>query len=185
MNGLSATRQFTSGLVESLNKREFKYGRIEARIRMPRGQGLWPAFWMLGKNFFNVGWPRCGEIDIMEHANIVNNYTAAAHTSAYNYTIGTGKVSAIYIDDYDTNFHIYGVDWDENYLKFYLDNAEAPFFVCSKQEMGSTEAEWPFDQNFWIKLNLAVGGPYGGNPAGGSYPYTMSIDWVRVYDKSL
>lgn len=175
------TSEYTSGKVESLSKAEFQYGRIEARIRMPRGEGTWPAFWMLGSNLFDpgVGWPKSGEIDIMEHANVQDTYTAAIHTEAYNHTIGTQKVGGIPISTYDTQFHVYGVEWTADKLEFYLD--DTVFFTARKSELGDSQAQWPFDQPFWLILNLAVGGPYGGDPSNGDYPYTMEVDWVRVY----
>lgn len=175
------TSDYTSGKIESLGKAEFQYGRIEARIRMPRGEGTWPAFWMLGSNLFDtgVGWPRSGEIDIMEHPNVQDTYTAAIHTEVYNHTIGTQRVGSIPISTYDTQFHVYGVEWTADELAFYLD--DTVFFTVRKSELGDGQAEWPFDQPFWLILNLAVGGPYGGDPTNGDYPYAMEVDWVRVY----
>lgn len=177
-----ATREFTSGKIETQGKKVFKYGRIEARIKIPRGKGTWPAFWLLGKNLFDVGvgWPKCGEIDIMEHGQDFNNLGAAIHTQAYNHTIGTQKTGTYQITDYDTDFHIYGVDWFEDKLSFYVDYNY--YFSVTKQQLGSSIAEWPFDQPFWIILNHAVGGAWGGTPETSLYPHVTEIDWVRVYD---
>lgn len=181
MNGQYQTSAYTSGKVESLSKAEFQYGRFEARMRLPRGEGTWPAFWMLGTNLFDpdVGWPKSGEIDIMEHANVVDAIGAAIHTEAYNHTIGTQKTGGIGISDYDTAFHVYGVEWTPERLSFYLD--DQVYFTVTKAELGDSQAEWPFDQPFWMILNLAVGGAWGGDPTGGDYPYTLEVDWVRVY----
>ncbi len=182
MNGQYKTSDYTSGKIQGDGKVSFQYGRIEARLKMPRGYGTWPAFWMLGANIHNpgIGWPRCGEIDIMEHPNVLDTITAAVHTEAYNHTIGTSKTMGYPISTYDTQFHVYGVEWTEQKLSFYVD--DHTFFTVTKAEMGDTEAEWPFDQPFWLILNLAVGGPYGGDPTDGDYPYTMQVDWVRVYE---
>ena len=175
------TTEYTSGKVQGDGKISFQYGRIEARIRMPRGEGLWPAFWMLGENIFEpgVGWPKCGEIDIMEHANVQDWIGAAIHTEAYNHTIGTQKTGSIPSSDYDTEFHTYGVEWTADRLSFYLD--DSVYFTVTKSQLGDSEAEWPFDQPFWLILNLAVGGAWGGDPSNGQFPQSMQVDWVRVY----
>lgn len=181
MNGQYKTSSFTSGKVQGQGKISFQYGKIEARMKLPRGQGTWPAFWMLGDNIFQpgVGWPKCGEIDIMEHANVLDNIGAAIHTEAYNHTIGTAKTGGFSISDYDTAFHTYGVEWTAEKLAFYVDGTV--YFTVTKAALGSTQAQWPFDQPFWLILNLAVGGAWGGDPTGGIYPYSMQVDWVRVY----
>lgn len=181
-----ATTQFTSALIESLDKKEFQYGKIEARMKLPSGQGLWPAFWMLGSNYFDpgVGWPLCGEIDIMEHANVQPNYTAALHTFNRNHTIPAGGwVGATNITNYHTQFNVYGMEWTPEQISFYLNNST--FYTVTKAQAGIGQQNWPFDQPFWIKLNLAVGGSYGGSPNGGDWtkPHTMEVDWVRVYQK--
>lgn len=177
----SKTVEYTSGKIESVGRASFRYGKFEARIKMPRGAGTWPAFWMLGDNIFdpNVGWPLCGEIDIMEHAHVLDAIGAAIHTGSYNHSIGTQKTGGYAISDYDTEYHIYGVEWTAEKLSFYVDNDI--YFTVTKEALGSSQAEWPFDQPFWMILNLAVGGAWGGDPSGGDYPYSMSVDWVRVY----
>jgi beta-glucanase (GH16 family) len=181
MNGQTKTSEFTSGKIESLGKAEFQYGKIEARLRMPRNPGTCPAFWMLGRNLFEpgVGWPTCGEIDIMEHAHVEDWIGAAIHTGTYNHTIGTQRTGTIPITDYDTAFHVYGVEWTPEKLAFSLDGRV--FFTVTKSTLGSSQSEWPFDQPFWLILNLAVGGAWGGDPSGGTYPSTMQVDWVRVH----
>jgi beta-glucanase (GH16 family) len=185
MSGI-VTSEYTSGKVQGLGKYSVQYGKIEARMKLPRGAGTWPAFWLLGDNIFDdgIGWPRCGEIDIIEHANILDTIGAAVHTEAYNHYDGTQKAMGYAISDYDTAFHVYGVEWTPEKLAFYVD--DDVFFILTKAEMGSTEAEWSFDQPFWMNLNLAVGGAWGGDPTDGTYPYALLIDWVRVYqDQAL
>jgi len=179
------TTQYTSGLVESLNKFEPQYGRIEARMKIPRGAGLWPAFWMLGVDYFEagVGWPLCGEIDIMEYSGASGGFTAAFHTGAYNYMNSGGGVQNVQgfsVPDHDTEFHVYGIEWTPNRVAFYVDGGVV--LTADKSVLGSSAAQWPFDQPFWLKLNVAVGGPYGGDPTSGTFfPKTMEVDWVRVY----
>lgn len=180
------TMDYTSGLVESLNKVQPQYGRIEARMKIPAGAGLWPAFWMMGANYFTpgVGWPACGEIDIMEYSGASGGFTAAFHTGAYNYMNGGGGVNNVQgfsISDHSTAFHVYGIEWTPTRVAFYVDGKV--ILTADKSVLGSTSAQWPFDQPFWLKLNLAVGGPYGGSPASGTFPQTMEIDWVRVYQE--
>lgn len=175
------TREYTSGKVETQGKKTFKYGKMEARMKLPRGKGSWPAFWLLGENLFDsgIGWPRCGEIDIMEHGQDFNNLGAAIHTQAYNHTIGTQKTGTYNIDNYDTDFHTYGVEWSTDKLNFDVDRNT--YFSVSKSAIGSSEAQWPFDQPFWIILNHAVGGAWGGTPDPALFPLTTEIDWVHVY----
>lgn len=180
------TTAYTSGLVESLNKVEPQYGKIEASMKIPRGAGLWPAFWMMGVNYFTpgVGWPACGEIDIMEYSGNSGSFTAAFHTGAYNYMNGGGGITNVQgfsLGDYDTAFHVYGIEWTPTRVAFYVDGKV--ILEAKKSQMGSSAAQWPFDQPFWLKLNLAIGGPYGGDPSSGVFPKTMEVDWVRVYQE--
>lgn len=175
------TRAYTSGKVETQGKVHFQYGRIEASMKLPRGKGTWPAFWMLGENIFdaNVGWPKCGEIDIMEHGQDFDHLGAAIHTGTYNHTIGTQKTGTYHIDDYDTEFHVYGFEWTSEKLTFYVD--DNVYFVLDKSVIGDSEGEWPFDQPFYLILNHAVGGAWGGTPDDSEYPHVTEVDWVRVY----
>jgi beta-glucanase (GH16 family)/lysophospholipase L1-like esterase len=179
------TTQYTSGLVESLNKVEPQYGKIEASMKIPRGAGLWPAFWMMGVDYFTgAGWPLCGEIDIMEYSGASGGFTAAFHTGAYNYLNGGGGVQNVQgfsLSDYDTAFHVYGIEWTPTRVAFYVDGRV--ILTADKSVLGGAAAQWPFDQPFWLKLNLAVGGPYGGDPTSGTFPKTMEVDWVRVYQE--
>ncbi|WP_367390677.1 family 16 glycosylhydrolase [Lewinella sp. LCG006] len=176
-----ATRNYTSGKIETLGKITFQYGKIEASMKLPRGPGTWPAFWMLGENIFEpgIGWPRCGEIDIMEHGQDFNNLGAAIHTQAYNHTIGTQITGTYQIDDYDTGFHTYGLVWDTEEMSFSVDGET--YMRVKKSSIGDSEAQWPFDQPFFIILNHAVGGAWGGTPDNSLYPHTVEVDWVRVY----
>lgn len=177
-----ATRYYTSGKIETQGKISFQYGKIEAKMKLPRGKGTWPAFWMLGENYFEpgIGWPKCGEIDIMEHGQDHNYLGAAIHTEAYNHTLGTQITGTFHIDDYDTSFHVYGLIWDSNELSFNVDGYT--YLKVKKEDIGDSEAEWPFDQPFWLILNHAVGGAWGGTPDDSLYPHTVEVDWVRVYE---
>lgn len=170
---------YTSARITTKNKFDFKYGKIEARIKMPYGQGMWAAFWMLGANNSTVGWPECGEIDIVEmvggsggdntcHSTL--HWDNAGENAAYgqSFTLPSG----ILADD----FHIYSVEWNNQKIKAYIDDIQ--YF-----EIDITPAELSeFQNNFFIILNLAVGGSWPGNPdASTIFPQTMQVDYVRVY----
>jgi beta-glucanase (GH16 family) len=142
---------------------------------------------MMGVNYFTpgVGWPLNGEIDIMEYSGASGSFTAAFHTGAYNYMNNGGGVQNVQgfsVSNYDTEFHVYGIEWTPTRVAFYVDGKI--ILTADKSVLGSSSAQWPFDQPFWLKLNLAVGGPYGGDPTSGSFPKTMEVDWVRVYQET-
>ncbi|GGM22281.1 endo-1,3-beta-glucanase [Micromonospora sonchi] len=154
------------------------YGRFEARIKIPRGQGIWPAFWMLGNNFGSVGWPASGEIDIME--NIGREPTTVhgtVHGPGYSGGGGIGGSRTIGQPLADT-FHTYRVDWEPNVIRWYLDGQE--FFRVDPGRLGGNR--WVFDHPFFMILNVAVGGEWPGYPDGSTqFPQQMLVDYVRVY----
>jgi beta-glucanase (GH16 family) len=175
--------QYTSARLITKGKFEQKYGRFEARIKVPRGQGMWPAFWMLGNNIDSVSWPTCGEIDIMENIgrepSIVHG---TVHGPGYS---GAGGISssfsltnnAAFADD----FHVYATEWSENSVRFYVDGNLYKTITPGDLPQGST---WVYDHPFFMILNFAVGGGWPGNPDGTSvFPQTMMVDYVRVYKR--
>jgi len=172
-------RDYTSARITTQNKFDFKYGRIEARIKLPYGQGLWPAFWMLGKNFNTDGWPACGEIDIMEMVggtggdNTVHSTLHWEHDGGHaNYGQSHTLSSGIYADDY----HIYAVEWNSQEIKGYMDDVH--YFTADITPAQLSE----FHNNFFMILNVAVGGDWPGPPDGTTtFPQTMEVDYVRVY----
>lgn len=173
-------RDYTSARITTQNKFDFQYGRIEARIKLPYGQGIWPAFWMLGANFNSVGWPSCGEIDIMEmiggsgrentcHATCHwdNNGDHASYGESYTLSSGT------FADD----FHVFSVEWDSQSIKGLVDGIQ--YYEISITSAGLSE----FRESFFVILNVAVGGNWPGYPdATTEFPQTMEIDYVRVYN---
>lgn len=166
---------YTSSRIQSNNKFEFQYGKVEARIKIPMGQGIWPAFWMLGANFETVGWPQCGEIDIMEHVNNENMTHGTVHwnNNGHQYT-----GSSISLDP--TEWHVYGVLWDHERVRFYVDGTLYNEFVYS-QNPNSTNI---FQNPFFFILNVAVGGNWPGYPDDSTpFPATMEVDFVRVYQQ--
>jgi beta-glucanase (GH16 family) len=183
-------RNYTSARMLTKGKWSWTYGRMEARIKLPRGQGIWPAFWMLGANINTTPWPGCGEIDIMENIGKTNNneqarvygtihgpqsggdYNGGAGVGG-NYTLPGGAALG-------DNFHIFAVEWTTNQFKWYLDNVQ--YFTATPASLPSG-GTWPFTQPQFILLNLAVGGNWPGNPDGTTvFPQQMLVDYVRVYN---
>lgn len=171
-----------------LNSNEsFTYGRMEIRAKIPtlRGNGIWPAIWMLGENISQVGWPACGEIDIMEYVSYQpNQFYSTIHSTANNHTNGTQVGSgAITLHDIEEEFHNYGIIWTEDYIKFYLDEPSNAVFRFNKPE-NPTPENWPFDKPHYFLLNMAVGGDWGGTQGvnDDNFPSTFEIDYVRVYE---
>ncbi len=169
---------YTSARILTKGKFEQKYGRIEARIKMPLGKGLWPAFWMLGANSSTVIWPQCGEIDIMEYLG--NNPTTifgTVHGPGYSGGNAVSKNYSLPNNRFDNDFHIFGIEWDENQINYYVDDV-----LYNQITPAKTPGEWVFNQPFYIILNMAVGGNFPGPPnAETVFPQTMLVDYVRVY----
>lgn len=162
-------------------KESWMYGYFEARLKLPSGKGTWPAFWMMPQNF--VSWPRDGEIDIMEYVGYQPNVVhATVHTEAYNHMIGTQKGTSTTIKNAETEFHVYAVEWTKDEIVGYVDG-EA-YFTFKNDGKGDIKT-WPFNKAFYLKLNLAWGGDWGGaqgiDPS--ALPATYEIDYVRVYQK--
>jgi beta-glucanase (GH16 family) len=169
---------YTSGLIKT--KINWRYGRVEARIKLPATNGFVPAFWMLPADNIYGWWPKSGEIDIMEHpTNEVSNIYGSIHTETYNNFGGIGNEGDVTeITDAASEFHIYAIDWTKDKIDFYVDNNL--YYTFNNAHSGS--AEWPFDRPFYIILNLAVGGGWVGDPDETSvFPARMEVDWVRVY----
>ncbi len=161
----------------------FKYGRFEARMKLPIGAGVWPAFWLLGANFKTGGWPRCGEIDIMEW---VPQYGPSTTSSTIHGPVSIGKgIGSQFtfpnggrVDDAD--FHTYGVLWSENEMQFYRDDPAHTYFTITKRD--DPPGDWVFDHPFYILLNLAMGGAFPGKTdATTPNPSVLTVDYVRVY----
>ena len=175
--------EYTSASLTTEDRQHFQYGRIEVRARLPRGRGVWPAIWMLGENRRDVGWPRCGEIDIMEFVGFQpKTIHANVHTQAYNHTIGTGQGDTIEAEAPWDQFHLYGIEWDEDRIDFFFD--DEVYFTYEK-EPDAGEAEWPFDQPFYLILNVAIGGAWGGQQGidDDIFPQRMEVDYVRAYER--
>jgi beta-glucanase (GH16 family) len=175
------TRSYTSARIESRGRFELQYGRIEARIRIPRGQGIWPAFWMLGSDFDRIGWPACGEIDIMENVGFEpSRIHGSLHGPGYS---GGSPLSGAYTlpnqSRFSDDFHVFAVEWEPRTVRFYVDDVLYETQTADNVPPGS---HWAFDHPFFLVLNVAVGGYWPGDPdATTSFPATMLVDYVRVY----
>ncbi|UCE04276.1 MAG: glycoside hydrolase family 16 protein [Candidatus Latescibacterota bacterium] len=173
-------RDYTSGRINTRGFFEQARGRFEARIRLPVGQGIWPAFWLLGGNFGEVGWPACGEIDIMEYRG---QEPSIVHGSLHGpgYFGGSAVTGRFALPDegFNEDFHIFGVEWDADRITWTID--EVPYQFIAPRDL-PRGGRWVFDHPFFIILNVAVGGHFVGPPdASTSFPQTMLVDWVRVY----
>jgi beta-glucanase (GH16 family) len=169
---------FTSARVLSQHKAAFQYGRIEARIRVPRGAGLWPAFWSLGTNIEAAGWPACGEIDIMEFVGRApKDVFGTLHGPGYSGAEGIGQTHSFEVGVYE-DFHVFAVEWRLSRIDWYVDGVE--YHSASPQDVAPDP--WVFRQPFFLLLNLAVGGHFGGPVSDETpFPAHMLVDYVRVY----
>lgn len=178
------SRNYTSARLKTAGRFSQAYGRFEARIKVPAGQGMWPAFWMLGDDIDKAGWPACGEIDIMEN---IGKEPSTIHGSIHGpgYT-GEVGIEAPYVlpekRRFADDFHIFAVEWEPNAIRFYVDD---DLYVTRSRSDLRPDWMWVFDHPFFLILNLAVGGDWPGNPdATTVLPQTMLVDYVRVYQRS-
>ena len=172
---------YTSARINTQSLFAQKYGRFEARLKTPYGPGMWPAFWMLGENIETVGWPQCGEIDIMElrgqEPNIIHG---TIHGPGYSGGNPVTKSYGLTDNRFDTDFHIFAVEWNENKIDFFVDD-----YLYQRIERKEVPGQWVYDQPFHILLNVAVGGNYVGFPTPQTpFPQKMIVDYVKVYQKA-
>lgn len=169
--------KYTSTRITTKGKKEFKYGRIEARAKVPVGHGIWPAFWMLGSNIDKVGWPKSGEIDILEYVGRDPDmvYTTLHTQDSHGNSVNSKRTSFPTIEE---GFHVFAVEWDKDKMDFFVDDAK----VYTFQPQNKTEDVWPFDQPFYILINMAIGGNFGGPEVDDTiFPQQYIIDYVKVY----
>jgi len=178
------TRYYTSARLRTVNKGDWIYGRIEVRAKIPYGQGLWPAIWLLPTNWVYGGWPKSGEIDIMEHVGFdLGKIHGSVHTEAYNHKIGTQKSGQTLIPNANSEYHVYAIEWSEDKIDFFVDKTK--YFSFANDNKGDYKT-WPFNKKFHLLLNVAVGGDWPGNPTTNTiFPKVMQIDYVRVYERSI
>ena len=173
---------YTSSRLVTKAKKEFQYGRMEIRAKLPSGRGIWPAIWMLGSNFNSAGWPACGEIDIMEYVGYEpNTVYSTVHTSSGYGVNGSGN--SMTLETCEEEFHNYGMIWTDKKLVFYVDDPDNIIHTYSPAT--KTAENWPFDQPGYFILNVAVGGNWGGAQGIDNtiFPQSMEIQYVRVYQE--
>lgn len=171
----------TSASVITRGKKAFLYGRIEVKAKLPTGVGMWPAIWMLGTNMTDIGWPACGEIDIMENVGFdPDTIHANIHTKAYNHVKKINKGSRIKVEAPYKEFHIYAVEWFEDHMDFFVDDQK--YFSFKNEQSGNDS--WPFDKPHYLILNIAIGGSWGGQYGMdlSIFPQKMYVDYVRYYE---
>lgn len=173
--------QYTSAKLNSKKTGSWKYGRIDVRARIPQGLGTCPAIWMLPTEWKYGGWPMSGEIDIMEHVGWnKDTLYGTVHTDSYNHTKGTQKGRKFYQHEMGLRFHVYSIIWNTEKIDFLLDDK----IYYSYANDGTGPASWPFDQSFYLIMNISVGGNFGGAKGveeENIWPQRMEIDYVRVY----
>ena len=169
---------YTSARIKSQGLFEQQYGRFEARIRVPSGKGLWPAFWLLGNDCEENIWPLCGEIDVMENlGDAPTTIFGSAHGPGYS--AGEAETKNFSLEDgrFDTDFHVFGVEWAPEYINYYVDDK-----LYHRITPEDVPGDWVFDNEFYMILNVAVGGNFPGPPNTETvFPQTMAVDYVRVY----
>lgn len=171
---------YTSARLKTQGLQNFQYGRIEGRLKVPSGAGLWPAFWMLGSDFNGSNWPDCGEIDIMEYIGKEPDLIfGTLHGPGYSGALGLSKWNRQTYNIAD-NFHTYAIEWDPDQVRWYYDGTQ--YFTVNRADVG--DREWVFNQPFFLILNLAVGGQLPG-PVGLDtvFPAQYLVDYVRVYQR--
>jgi beta-glucanase (GH16 family)/glycerophosphoryl diester phosphodiesterase len=173
---------YTSARLITKDKKLFQYGRIEISAKLPAGRGSWPAIWMLGDNISSIGWPACGEIDIMEHVGYQpDSIFGSIHTQSFNHMLGTQPTKGISIKNIYTQFHVYGIEWSPEKIDFFIDDTKYLTFI----KQYNTNEGWPFDKPQYLILNIAVGGNWGGKYGvdNAIFPNAMQVDYVRYFKK--
>lgn len=173
--------EYSSARLKTAGKASWRYGRVEARIQVPSGRGTWPAFWMM-PNDFSRGWPACGEIDILEHVGYdPNRVHATLHAQAYNWQRAEQRTAATLVGGAVSGFHVYALDWRADGIDISVDGRV--YFSMKNPNQGNDW--WPFDKNFYVILNLAIGGDWGGAQGvdPNVWPQRMLVDYVRVYQR--
>jgi beta-glucanase (GH16 family) len=176
------SKEYSSARLVSKHKGDWTYGRIEARAKLPSARGVWSAIWMLPTDLMYGGWPSSGEIDIMEHVGFLpDSIFSTVHTGRFNGMLGTQQTKGIASGTLDTEFHDYAIEWDVEKIDFLFDGKV--YHTFRNRYEGSDV--WPFDLDFHLILNIAVGGDWGGMKGvdASAWPQQMEVDYVRVYQE--
>jgi beta-glucanase (GH16 family) len=172
---------FSSGRIKTQGLFAQKYGRFEARIKTPYGPGIWPAFWMLGENISQVGWPKCGEIDILElRGQVPGTIFGTLHGPGYSGGNPVSRSYSLINGRFDSDFYIYAIEWDEDKIDLFAND-----YLYARITKADIPGEWVYNQPFYMILNVAVGGNFVGFPTDKTpFPQSMTVDYVRVYQKA-
>lgn len=176
-------RKFTSARLHTRNLHHIKYGKIDVRAKLPYGRGTWAAIWLLPVDNVYGGWPQSGEMDVMEYVGYIpDSIFGTIHTQDFNGIVGTQVTNNMFIPDAYNDYHIYSLEWEENQLRWYVDNVLYHSYLKSSEDHG----EWPFDQEFYLIVNLAVGGNWGGKEGVDEsiFPQQFVIDYVRIFENA-
>jgi beta-glucanase (GH16 family) len=175
---------YTSARIHTYGKFSFRYGKVLVRARVPKGRGTWPAVWLLGNKVREgKGWPLGGEIDLMEYAGSEpDRIVFSLHTGAYNHRLNNHRTFVYRGTDFSEDFHEYGIVWKPDCIEFLLDGHAVTRFVRGELPLDHTEEGWPFDSEFFLTINLAIGGSMGGEIDDTIFPASFEIDYVRVYE---
>lgn len=175
-------KKYTSARLVTRGRAAWRYGRMEARVRFPEGRGTWSAVWLMPLESHYGVWPASGEIDLVEQVGYdADCIVGTVHTTRHSHLDGTQKNGSVRASDVTREFHVYAIEWESEQIRFYFD--DRLYFVYENE--GAGPAVWPFDQPFYLILNLAVGGNWGGQQGidDGAFPQRMEVDYVRVYEK--
>lgn len=177
---------YTSARLTTWERQSWQYGYFEIRAKLPDGAGAWPAFWFMpDSSRQGTRWPLCGEIDMMEHTHVhKGDLVYSLHSLNHNHTRQDTKQysTSVYREGLFEAFHLYGMEWTPDYVEYFFDGVSVCRY-CKSDDEDRTEKSWPYDQPFYMILNIAVGGFMGGPIREEDMPYTMEIDYVRVYQK--
>lgn len=176
---------YTSARITTFGKQHFMYGRLEINAKIPKAMGAWPAIWMLpaDRKELHVPWPKCGEIDIMEHVhNHFETVHVSLHTALYNHVKRTQRTHFELLEGVTDDFHEFAMDWGKDYIEFFIDKKSFKLFQRNEEGFVTNDDGWPFDKPYYLILNLAIGGNWGGTVAPEDFPSQFLIDYVRYYE---
>ena len=168
---------YTSGRLNTQNKLNWEYGYFEIKAKFDLQQGTWPAIWLLSEKITSLGWPKCGEIDIMEHVNNEKKIYGSLHSERYNHMLGNNLGNSFKLDELASEFNIYGLEWTKDFIKWYVN--DKPFYTVNKKDFFGYD--WPYDGKYFLIINQAIGGDWPGSPLETFDSSKFLIDWIKVY----
>ena len=168
---------YTSSRITTFQKKKWKYGYFEIKAMLDKKQGTWPAIWLLSETIIEEGWPQCGEIDIMEHINVEDQIYGSLHSKEYNHMKGNNLGHSHSVNNVE-DFNIYGLEWQHDRINWYVN--DSLFYSINRNEYFAKE--WPYDKDYFMIINLAIGGDWPGPPLNDFLSSLFVIDWIKVYE---